>query len=392
MRDLLIKLGYDGDGQQPIFFYCAVPPDLIGHIATNLVAHGLLQSDFHERCLPGRLIVEKPLGTSRLAAEELWALLTRQPEAGALGLRPDQIHLVDHYLYKSMADQMLAWRQTQQVGMWTAETVDHVQITVAEDEKIKKEPRTYNVLGAIGDMIQNHLLQLLCLTAMDLPSSSNAGGLDYSAVIENGVEVLRHVQPYMPGEGDGWFVLGQYEGGRSPHLTRETFAALRLHVDTDRWRGVPFFLRTGKGMSQKFAAVTVVFKDGGQTVFRIQQEPAVMLWKDGHYVRADSAKSGNTPHEDDPHARILEDLLAGHLQRAVSRDWTAAAWRVVDEPHAAVAQRKVELHGYARKSDGPDEANRLTVETGRGREWLPVGHSLTDKAGSVSSDLFGQQR
>lgn len=376
MRRSLAKFGYGAGTEMPVFFYCALPPDLIKHVATQLKTHGLLSSEECDGRMASQLVVEKPFGTSGSSAEELWALLTGSTSTGALNLDPDQICLVDHYLYKSMVDQILDYRQNLQADEWTAATVDHVQITVAEYEDIQKEPRTYNVLGAIGDMIQNHLLQLLCITAMDLPGSSNAGGLDYGAVIDNGTEVLRHVQPYMPKEGDGWFVLGQYEGGRSPRLTRETFAALRLHVDTDRWRGVPFFLRTGKRMSQKFAAVTVVFKDGGRIVFRIQRDPAVMLWENGQYVRADSAKPGNAPREDDPHARILEDLLAGHLQRAVSRDWTAEAWRVVAEPHAAVAQRKAELHEYARKPDGPDEANRLTVETGR--EWLPVGHSLAE--------------
>lgn len=375
MHDLLTKLGYGGADQQPIFFYCAVPPDLIGGIATNLVAHGLLPSDLDKTCLPGQLIVEKPFGTSRVAAEELWALLTGPPRAGALGIQPADICLVDHYLYKSIVDQMLAWRQSAHAVEWTHEEVKCVQITVAEEERIKKEPRTYNVLGAIGDMIQNHLLQLLCLTAMDLPASNADGTIDYGQVIANGVDVLREVQPYKPDEGDGWFILGQYEGGTSPHLTRETFAALRLQVDTPQWRGVPFFLRTGKGMSQKFAAITVAFKGGRKTVFRIQPKPAVMHWDGSRYVGADRAKSNDPPREEDPHARILEELLNGNLRRAVSRDWTATAWEVVKEPHTMVAQREVKLFEYPRGTDGPGEANGLLTETGH--EWLQVGHSLT---------------
>lgn len=376
MRRALAKFGYRAGTEMPVFFYCALPPDLIKHVATQLKAHRLLSSEECDGRMSSQLVVEKPFGTSGSSAEELWALLTEPTSTGALHLAPDQICLVDHYLYKSMVDQMLAWRQNRQSEKWTAETVDHVQITVAECEDIQKEPRTYNVLGAIGDMIQNHLLQLLCLTAMDLPASNGTGTLDYGEVMANGVDVLRHVKPCKSGKRDEWFVLGQYEGERSSGLTRETFVALRLQVDTARWRGVPFFLRTGKGMSQKFAAITVVFKNGSRTVFRIQPEPAVMLWNGSQYVRADGAKPNDTPREEDPHARILDELLNGNLRRAVSRDWTAAAWEVVEEPRTMVSQRQVELHEYPPKADGPDEADRLFAEMDH--EWLPVGHSLTN--------------
>lgn len=357
----------------PVLFYFAVPPDLIKHVATKLAAHNLLSGPLVGGT-SSRLIVEKPFGTSGSSAEELWALLTGPTSTGALNLDPDQICLVDHYLYKSMVDQILDYRQNLQADEWTAETVDHVQITVAECEDIQKEPRTYNVLGAIGDMIQNHLLQLLCLTAMDLPARNADGTIDYDQVIANGVDILREVQPYKPDEGGRWFVLGQYQGGTSPRLTRETFAALRLYVNTSRWRGVPFFLRTGKGMSRKFAAITVAFEDGSKTVFRIQPKPAVMHWDGSQYVRADGAKSNDPPREEDPHARILEELLNGNLRRAVSRDWTAAAWEVVKEPHTMVAQREVKLFEYPPGTDGPGEADRLSVEPCH--KWLPVGHSL----------------
>ena len=374
LRKSLSEHPYGTIGSSAVSFYCAVPPDLIKHVATKLAVHCLLPGRSADGTA-SRLIVEKPFGTSGSSAEELWALLTRPSCAGALDLQPDQLCLVDHYLYKSMVDQILDYRQNLPADQWTFRTVNHVQITVAECEDTQKEPRTYNVLGAIGDMIQNHLLQLLCLTAMDLPASNADGTIDYGQVIANGVDVLREVQPYKPDEGDGWFVLGQYEGGTSPHLTRETFAALRLQVDTPQWRGVPFFLRTGKGMSQKFAAITVAFKGGRKTVFRIQPKPAVMHWDGSQYVGADRAKSNDPPREEDPHARILEELLNGNLRRAVSRDWTAAAWEVVKEPHTMVAQREVKLFEYPRGTDGPGEANGLLTETGH--EWLQVGHSLT---------------
>ena len=240
-------------------FYFAIPPDLFETVADRLAASGLAA----ERDGWRRVIVEKPFGYDLPSSRALNARL-------AAGLGESQIYRIDHYLGKETVQNILAFRFANGIfePVWNRRYVDHVQMTVAEDEGIGSRGAYYDKAGALRDIVQNHMFQILTLVAMEPPISFSA-----EDVRDEKVKVLHAVPPLSRDTVARDVVRAQYEGYRhEPHVaadsTTESFVAMRLYVDNWRWAGVPFYLRTGKKLARRSTEVAVQFKRAPLMLFR----------------------------------------------------------------------------------------------------------------------------
>jgi glucose-6-phosphate 1-dehydrogenase len=252
-------------------FYLATPPRFFDDIAAQLGHTGLLrEADGHWR----RLVVEKPFGHDLASARAMNRALHAV-------MKEHQIYRIDHYLGKESVQNILAYRFANATvePIWNRRYVDHVQITVAESLGVEQRGSYYDTAGALRDMVPNHLLALLAVVAME-PSNS----FDADAIRDEQVKVLRAIQPFEPDDVLIDAVRGQYAAGRmpdgsavpgyreepevAPHTNTETYAALKLHIDTWRWAGVPFYLRTGKRLPGRFTEVVVQFRHAPNVMFR----------------------------------------------------------------------------------------------------------------------------
>jgi glucose-6-phosphate 1-dehydrogenase len=241
-------------------FYLAVPPNSFEVIAKKIAASGLAKNK-----LQSRIVIEKPFGHDLESARRLNDLLHTIFEEG-------QIYRIDHYLGKETVQNILAFRFANAMfePTWNRNYIDNVQITVSEQLGVENRGNYYETAGALRDMIQNHLLQLLCLIAMEPPVSFEA-----DEVRNRKVDVLNALRKIRPDEVHQFAVRGQYGAGWikgkkviayrqepdvSPDSTKETFAALKLFIDNWRWQGVPFYLRTGKRMSETTSVITIQFR------------------------------------------------------------------------------------------------------------------------------------
>jgi glucose-6-phosphate 1-dehydrogenase len=259
LAGLLRELGSRYSAPPNYLFYFAIPPDLFTTVADQLAASGLATEDDGWR----RVIVEKPFGYDLESARALNARLTA-------GFHESQIYRIDHYLGKETVQNILAFRFANGIfePIWNRRYVSHVQMTVAEEDGIGSRGAYYDKAGALRDIVQNHMFQLMTLVAMEPPISFRA-----EDVRDEKVKVLHAVTPLTPDTVSRDVVRGQYEGYRNePNVATdshtETFVAMRLNVDNWRWAGVPFYLRTGKKLARRDTHVAVQFKRAPFTLFR----------------------------------------------------------------------------------------------------------------------------
>jgi glucose-6-phosphate 1-dehydrogenase len=257
-------------GVEGALFYLAIPPSAYVTVAENLGAAGLSRSEAGWR----RIIVEKPFGTDLATARALNATLHKHFEE-------DQIFRIDHYLGKETVQNLMVFRFANGMfePIWNRRYIDHVQITAAETVGVERRAAYYEGAGALRDMVQNHLMQLLSLVAMEPPTSFTA-----ASVRDRKMDALLSVQPLVDDEngtddvvraqyGAGWVDGSEVPGyreepGVNPQSTTETYTALRFDLDSWRWAGVPFYLRTGKRLPKRTTEIAIQFKRPPMEIFR----------------------------------------------------------------------------------------------------------------------------
>ncbi|HSU70067.1 MAG TPA: glucose-6-phosphate dehydrogenase [Micrococcaceae bacterium] len=371
-------------------FYLSVPPKAFELVCRQLSAHGLAQAPAgHWR----RVVIEKPFGNDLESARALNDIVESV-------FPPDAVFRIDHYLGKETVQNILALRFANQFfePLWNANYVDHVQITMAEDIGTGGRAGYYDGVGAARDVIQNHLLQLLALTAMEEPISFNAEDLRAEkekvlAAVKLPADLSTHSArgQFAGGWQGGEKVLGYLEEeGIPPHSTTETYAAIRLDINTRRWSGVPFYLRTGKRLGRRVTEIAVVFKrapnllftdhnedDFGQNavVIRVQPDEGVTI-RFGSKVPGTQMEVrdvtmdfgyGHAFTESSPEAyeRLILDVLLGEPPLFPRHQEVELSWKILDPFEKYWAAQGLQPEPYPPGSWGPASADELLARDGR---------------------------
>ncbi|HEX8648513.1 MAG TPA: glucose-6-phosphate dehydrogenase [Thermoleophilaceae bacterium] len=368
-------------------YYLSVAPSFFPLIAEKLGDHGLANCEGGET----RMIIEKPFGTDLKTAQDLNRAL--------LGVFDEsQIFRIDHYLGKETVQNMLVLRFANGIfePLWNRSYIDSVQITAAEDLGIGSRAGYYDKSGALRDLVQNHMLQLLMLLAMEPPVS-----FDADAVRDEKVKVLHAIHPPTPDEVPEMAVRAQYEAGASggedvqgyldeedvpKDSTTETYAAVKLHIDNWRWAGVPFYLRTGKRLARKVTEIAVTLKpvphlafkqsgslgvEANQLVMSVQPNEGVSLKL---VAKIPGARMSVRPvnmeflygtsfmsQSPEAYERLIMDTMRGDATLFARDDEVEAAWAICDPILEAWSRTSGPLPKYAAGSPGPAEADELIL-------------------------------
>src|SRR6266550_1566624 len=375
-------------------FYFAAGPDQFEIILKNLKAAGLNRA---KQGSWARVIIEKPFGTDLASARELNRVVS-----GAFD--ESQTYRIDHFLGKETAQNILVLRFANAIfePIWNARYIDHVQITAAETLGVEGRAGYYETAGALRDMVQNHLLQLLCLIAMEAPTDLSA-----DSIRDEKVKVVRSLRRYRADEIAKLVVRGQYNRGAingesvpgyreeekvDPKSETETYVALRLHIDDWRWSEVPIYLRVGKRLPKSATEISVHFKkapmvlfnrdttehDQNVLVIRIQPDEGISLRMmakiPGTSLRIEPVKMdfhyGTSFGKASPEAyeRLLLDAMSGDATLFARRDEVEEAWAFIDPIEKTWAEKNAPpLTFYPSGSWGPEEADELLARDGR--EW-----------------------
>lgn len=368
-------------------FYLAVAPELFGTICAKIGANRLVTSN-------SRIIIEKPIGHNLSSACEA------NDAVGAV-FEESQIYRIDHYLGKETVQNLMALRFANFLlePLWNAAHVDHVQITVAETLGVEGRGNYYDRAGALRDIVQNHLIQLLCLIAMEPPSL-----MDADSVRDEKLKVLKALRPIGNNGSDANTVRGQYKAGaidgqavagyldevEDQSSRTESFVAIKAEIDNWRWAGVPFYLRTGKRLAERMSEIVVAYNAVPHSIFgdtagaikrnmlviRIQPEEGVKLWlmiKDPgpggmrlRYVPLDmtfaEAFQGRSP---DAYERLILDVIRGNQTLFMRRDEVEAAWQWIDPIAEAWEHSGEAPKSYTAGTWGPSASIALIERDGR---------------------------
>jgi glucose-6-phosphate 1-dehydrogenase len=370
-------------------FYLSIPPKSFPQVTEQLRNSGLAeQKDGQWR----RVVIEKPFGSDLKTARELNDVVESV-------FPPDSVFRIDHYLGKETVQNILALRFANQLyePIWNANYVDHVQITMAEDVGVGGRAGYYDGIGAARDVIQNHLLQLLALTAMEEPVSFDAA--DLRAEKEKVLSAVR-----LPKDLGKHTARGQYSGGWSggekvvgfleeegmnPQSTTETFAAIRLDIGTRRWAGVPFYLRTGKRLGRRVTEIAVVFKRAPQYLFAESQTSALgqnalvirVQPDEGVTIRFGSKVPGAgmqvrdvtmdfgyghafTEASPEAYERLILDVLLGDPPLFPRHEEVELSWKILD-PIEEYWAKQGQPEQYRPGTWGPPSADALMARDGR---------------------------
>ncbi|MEO4043300.1 glucose-6-phosphate dehydrogenase [Hoeflea sp. CAU 1731] len=368
-------------------FYLAVAPSLFGDICEQIAKHALVNAQT-------RVVVEKPIGRDLASAHDLNDTIGRV-------FNEEQIFRIDHYLGKETVQNLMALRFANALyePLWNSAHIDHVQITVAEEVGLEGRAGYYDKAGALRDMVQNHMMQLLCLVAMEAPPS-----MDAEAVRDEKLKVLRALSPIDQNNAEKLTVRGQYRAGASAGgavkgyldelgdktSNTETFVAIKAEILNWRWAGVPFYLRTGKRMGQRVSEIVIAFKPiphsifdqsagrviANQLVIRLQPDEGVRQWimiKDPgpggmrlRHVPLDmSFAEAFGVRNPDAYERLLMDVVRCNQTLFMRRDEVEAAWRWIGPILKAWEETAQSSHSYTAGTSGPTQSIALIERDGR---------------------------
>jgi glucose-6-phosphate 1-dehydrogenase len=382
LKDLL-----DMDPQRDRVNYLSTAPDFFGPICKSLSQWELISPQ-------SRVVLEKPIGRDLQSSRVINVEVLKYFEES-------QIYRIDHYLGKDTVQNIMALRFSNRFFMplWDASNIDHVQITVAESVGVEGRWGYYDDYGAMRDMVQNHLMQLLCLVAMEPPCS-----LDADSVRDEKVKVLRSLRMMTPadieqktvraqyahGSSNGEPVPGYLEGDGMEESTTETFAALRVDIDNWRWNGVPFYLRSGKRMRQRNSEIVIHFKTIPHSIFANQGKcisenklvislqpkesinlqlmnkvPGLSEQMKLQKVELELNTPLNMEHKPDAYERLLLDVIRANPTLFMRLDEVEAAWKWADVILEGWAENSVPMKSYSAGTDGPSAAVQLIARDGR---------------------------
>lgn len=381
-----LSLSLDAQTQRVLVCYLATAPHLFTTICQHLAAAGLNHPN-------SRVVLEKPLGHDLQSSNAI-------NEAVGQCFAESQIYRIDHYLGKESVQNLLAIRfgNTLFEPLWRREWIDNVQITIAEDLGVEGRGEFYERTGALRDMLQSHLLQLLCMVAMEPPTS-----LTEDAVRDEKLKVLKSLKPFTTEDVLTRAVRGQYRSGAingkpvpayrdeadvDPASNTETFVALHAEVSGWRWAGVPFFLRTGKRMQERMAEIVINFRNvphalfplpmgvssANRLVISLQPREAVRLYflakKPGEGMNLQSTylnldfQTMFSARQSDAYERLLLDVINGHLALFMRRDEQAQAWSWVEPILECWGRHAIAPKLYTAGSWGPAASGSLLSRAG----------------------------
>ncbi|HSC66904.1 MAG TPA: glucose-6-phosphate dehydrogenase [Cellvibrio sp.] len=393
--DALAELLNSGGNSQRVF-YLSTPPSVFSICCKHLHECNLITPT-------ARVVVEKPLGYDAKTAEEINSQIAEY-------FNEEAIFRIDHYLGKETVQNLLALRFANGMfeHLWDAKSIDHVQISISETVGLEGRASFYDGAGALRDMVQNHILQLLCLVAMESPNKMTA-----ERIRAEKLKVLENLRPlngntvkyntvrgqYVAGEMDGKHVPGYLEELGQGSNT-ETFVAIRAYIDNSRWANVPFYLRTGKRMKQRFAEIVIQYKDVAHRVYpesagvatpnrliiRLQPEESIKiimvskdLEKHETHLRpvvlnlnfADTYKDFYS----DAYKRLMLDAAANDPSLFIHRAEVDAAWAWIDPIIEAWQRPENKPHGYMAGSWGPQASAQLMASDRR--RWFSIDEVLS---------------
>lgn len=369
-------------------FYFSVDPSLFGVIARNLSERSIAKPD-------ARIVIEKPFGHDEKSARLLNSELRSY-------FQEHQIYRIDHYLGKETVQNLMAIRFGNALfePLWNHNHIDHVQITVSETLGVDGRGAYYDHSGAMRDMVQNHLMQLLCLTAMEPPAKFEA-----DAVRDEKLKVIRALEPVARADS----VRGQYAGdgddyrthAENPASQTESFVALKACIANWRWAGVPFFLRTGKRLSERISEIVVVFKEVPHSIFSTQDDthqgnvlkirlqpdegitlqvtikdpgPGGMRLREVPLDMSFADELGDDISDmPDAYERLIMDVIRGNQTLFMRGDEVEAAWSWVDPIIADWKASALQPKSYKPGSQGPEDAFHLLAR--EGRRWRSIGEN-----------------
>ncbi len=395
LKDLLGSLDHDYETNGNRIFYLAMAPEFFGTIASNLKAEGLTETAGWKR-----LVIEKPFGHSLPSAKEL-------NEEIREAFHESEIYRIDHYLGKEMVQNIEVIRFANALfePLWNNRYISNIQITSSEVLGVEDRGRYYENSGALRDMVQNHMLQMVALLAMEPPIKLNP-----EEIRSEKVKVLRALRTIEQDEIENYFVRGQYgqgviaedtvlgyreENSVDPDSNTETFVAGKLVIDNFRWAGVPIYIRTGKRMYSKSTKIVVQFKDipmnlyynlgekvdPNLLVIHIQPEEGITLHlnakKSGKDITTTPIKLDysnncidgiNTP---EAYERLIYDAMRGDMTNFTHWDEVALSWSFIDQVSKAWESKKAsDFPNYEAGSTGPKKADELLEKDGF--HWWPV--------------------
>lgn len=405
LRERLRKLDHNMRVKGNYIFYLATPPLLYETVAEGLAAAGLN----HNEAEGGfkKLVIEKPFGYSLETAKKLNQVLQ-------LYFDESQLYRIDHYLGKETAQNILVFRFANGIfePLWNRNYIDHIQITSAESIGVENRGGYYDTAGALRDMVQNHLLELVALAAMEPPA-----GFDADSIRNETVKVFQSIKPLSSNDIKNNVIRGQYiaskikgeeiaayrsEKGVDPASRTETFVALKFFIDNWRWGGIPFFIRTGKRLPTRVTEIVVRFKNTphrlfrsifddesgpNQLIIRIQPDEGILLrfaLKEpgaGYTVKNASLNfhysSLGEQRLPEAYERLIYDCMMGDSTLYTRGDALEACWKFIDPIlNAWKDDPTVKMFGYPAGTWGPEEADGLM--NSNGQHWRYPCKNLTD--------------